>query len=189
MSVIENFSLLSEQEQKDFAEALVKTINSESTFIDGHPFEIYYGHGGFEADDATGNFYIDISHKDLIEVDREATWQGDYPEDVYDPEYYYTDEVDIKKAFKTTSAVINGYKVTLDIADYNYDEIVNYDVDSSASKDAGIGSYEYWGTRGYDSRPYTESTGVVTITYDVALYLEVEPVGDATEVEEEPDED
>jgi hypothetical protein len=188
MNVIENFSLLSKQEQKDFAEALVKTINSERTFIDGHPFEIYYGNGGIEADDTTGNLYIDISHKDFIEVDRDATWQGDSPEDVYDPEYYDTDEVDIKKAFKTTSAVIDGYKVTLDVADYNYDKIVNYQVGKTTQEDDGIGPYEYWGVQGYDSRPYTESTGVVTITYDVALYLTVEPVGESEAAIDEPEE-
>jgi hypothetical protein len=187
MNVIENFSLLSKQEQRAFAEALIKTINSERTFIDDNTFEIYNGHGGVDADDTTGNLYIDISHKDLINVDREATWQGDVPDDVYDPEYYDTDEADIKKAFKTTSAVIDGYKVTLNITDYNYGKIEDYRVERSSHEDSGIGSYEYGGVRGYDSRPYTESVGVVTLSYDVALYLLVEPVDEVFEDEEDFD--
>ena len=186
MNVIENFSLLSKQEQRAFAEALIKTINSERTFIDGHPFEIYEGNGGIYADEVTGDLTIDISHQGLIEVDRVATWQDDSPE-LYDLEFYNTVEDDAKKVFKTLEAIIDGYKVTLDIADTDSKEITNYKVDSKTSGDSGIGSYEYWGTQGYDSHPYTESAGVVTINYDLAIYLTVEPAVEETAPEIEED--
>ena len=174
MNVIENFSLLSKQEQRAFAEALLKTINSESTFIDGHPFEIYEGNGGFYADETTGDITIDVAHQGLIEIEREATWPGESPE-MYDLEFFNTDEEDAEKVFKTTEAIIDGYKVTLGIADTDYKDITDYRVERSTSGDSGIGGYEYWGTRGYDSHPYTESVGVVTINYDLAIYLTVEP--------------
>jgi hypothetical protein len=40
MAVIENFAALSAQEQRTFAEALIKTINSESIFSSEVNFEI-----------------------------------------------------------------------------------------------------------------------------------------------------
>ena len=67
--VIENFAALSTQEQIAFATALLKTINSESTFADVK-FELV----GVEPDDLTGGLQVDVSHTESIDVSRSATW-------------------------------------------------------------------------------------------------------------------
>lgn len=57
-----------------------------------------------------------------------------------------------------------------DLREYEVEDIVDYDVESG---DDGIGSYEYWGFKGYDSKPYTIAvniswTGYATFNISVA---------------------
>ncbi len=187
MNVIENFAELSFEEQKKFAEALVKTINSEKTFIDDTDFKI----SGIETDELTGGLIILLEHADLISVDRAATWTcADEDEVNSDPGYDadYTDSLfeAAKKAFKTLETVIEGYKVSLSVDDVDEEETVEVIVDSYSHEDDGIGSYEYWGDRGYDSDPYVEVEGTIVKGCGCALSLYVEP---ADEVTVEPEEE
>ncbi len=187
MNVIENFAALSEKELREFAEALVKTINSESIFNTELKFEIV----NLSAEDLTGELAIDVSPDDPIQVSREASWQaGDEDEAESDPGYgaEYVDSIsnDAKKVFKTTSAVIDGYKVTLDVYDADEADTVEVTVDDISHEDSGIGDYEYWGSRGHDSNPYVEVRGTIVKACYLGIVLYVEP---AEEVQEEPEEE
>lgn len=187
MAVIENFSVLSEEEQRDFAEALVKTINSERTFTDEADFKV----SAVEADETTGDLIIELEHDELISIAREATWTcGDEDEVHSDPGYDadYSDSIyeDVKKAFKTMTTEIEGYAVELDIADVDEEETVEVEVDGYSHEDAGIGHYEYWGYRGYDSEPYIEVEGTLVKACSCALAL---IVGAAEQPAEEPAEE
>lgn len=188
MPIIENFAALSEKEQRDFAEALVKTINSEGTFSSDYKFNIVK----VEPDELSGGLDIMIETPTSIKVPREATWSCEDPEDIpscNDVDYMnsYTFE-DIEKVFKTVTTELNGYKITLDVTDYNYtDEDVEVIVDKVEEADSGIGEYEYWGQRGFDSHPYLEVEGTLIEPYDCALTLFVDPIDAALseEVDEE----
>lgn len=186
MSVIENFAALSTQEQRAFAEALVKTINTEKTFIDD---ELVIS--SVEADEMTGDLIIELDADDVY-VNRRATWQSADDEDsayVKPEEPEYEDSIfdDVKSTFKTLSAEIDGYTLTLDVADIGDEEIAEVEVDSISHEDAGIGQYEYWGDIGYDSRPYLEVTGTLVTSCKVYLGLFVEPTANVPE--EAPEED
>ena len=191
MNVIENFAELSFEEQRKFAEALVKTINSEHTFTDEFDFKI----SSEEADDFTGGLVILIEHDGLIEVSREATWQCATEDDVADDPGYSADYAnflvdDVKKVFKTLSTEIEGYKVSLEVDDADEEETVEVNVDNYTHEDAGIGDYEYGGYRGHDSRPYIEVEGTIVRGCDCALSLYVELVEEpAEEPTIEPDEE
>ena len=186
--MIENFAELSEQEQRKFAEALVNKINSENTFIDYVDFEI----SDVDGYDISGGLVIALECDDLVDVSREATWTcADEDEVNYDPGYEadYTNTLrnDVKEAFKTLSAVIDGYKVSLVIDDVDEEETVEVEVDSYSKEDAGIGSYDYWGHTGYDSQPYVEVEGTIIKACSCALSLYVDPV-DEPAVEPEVEE-
>jgi hypothetical protein len=112
MEMIENFATLSAKEQLEFAEALVKTINSESTFTDETNFKVL----SVEADDTTGDLMIEIDHEDFISVPRAATWSCSDEDEVhfdpgYDADYIESIYDEAKQAFKTLSAEIEGYQV------------------------------------------------------------------------------
>ena len=189
MAIIENFAALSAQEQQEFAKALIKTINSESIFTAETDFEIT----GVEADDLTGGLVIEVSHSDPIEVEREATWQASDEDEAdrdpgYDADYKNSVFEDAKKSFKTLSTVIDGYKVSLDIADLDETETVEITTDHISHEDSGIGHYEYWGERGYDSHPYVEVEGIIIKACDCALAFTVEP-DDTVEVKPEAEEE
>ena len=175
MAVIENFAALSEQEQQKFAATLLKTINSEKTFIDDNSFKI----DRVEADDFTGGLIIEVSHTEPIEVVRPATWSANNTEDVNDtpeyPDYINNMSEDVKAAFKTTETIIDGYKVSLEIVDVDETDTVDIEVDSYEDADDGIGSYEYCGVRGYDSDPYISVEGTIIKACDCALVLYVDP--------------
>ena len=186
MSVIENFAALSAQEQREFANSLVKTINSESIFSSEVDFEITR----IEADDLTGSLMIEVSHTNAIEVPRKATWTCDDAEDATDDpgfEANYDNSIieDAKKAFKTLSTVIDGYKISLEISDVDANDAVDVEVDHISQEDAGIGDYEYWGDVGYDSRPYVEVEGTIVKACDCSLAFFVDPDDEpAVETEE-----
>ena len=189
MSVIENFAVLPVKDQLAFAEALVKTINSEKIFSADTQFEIT----GIETDDFSGGLVIGVAHADSIEVPRKATWQAT-DEDAaesdpgYDADYEDYLFEDAKKAFKTLSTIIDGYKVSLDIADVDETETVEVSADHISHEDAGIGDYEYWGHHGHDSRPYVEVEGTIVKACDYTLTFFVEP-DDTAKVELTVDEE
>lgn len=187
---IENFAAIPFQEQMKFAEALLKTINSEKIFTDDTMFELK----GIEAEDLTGGLTLIVSHPDTIEVSREATWTCGDAEDAYaDPGYDADYEnglfEDAKSAFKTLSTVIDGYDISLEIDDVDEVETGEVEVDSTSHEDAGIGSYEYWGEIGYDSRPYIEVKGTIKKACDMALAIYVEPADEPVETTPEETEE
>lgn len=189
MSVIENFAELSAQEQKAFAEALVKTINSEHIFHEYAEFKIDY----VEADDLTGDLIIAAETADKIYVEREATWTCGDADEAYekpDGDVDYKDDLfgDIKKTLKTLSTTIEGYTITMELADAeDYDPAAEVEVDSISDEDDGIGSYEHFGYRGYDSHPYVEVKGTLTKDCDFSFAFVVEPTGEPA-VETTPEE-
>jgi hypothetical protein len=177
MSVIENFAALSAQEQREFADALIKTINSESTFSSEVNFEIT----NIEADDISGCLFIEVSHADTITVDRPATWTCLDEDDAHstpeDADYTNSLYEDTKKSFKTNEAIIDGYRVILnDVVDVDEEETIEVEVEKISHEDDGIGSYEYWGEIGYDSQPYVEVKGTITAACTCLLVFEVEVV-------------
>jgi hypothetical protein len=183
---IENFAAIPFQEQMKFAEALLKTINSENTFTSDTNFEI----DSVEADELTGGLAIRVSHPDTIDVSREATWTCDDEEDASvnpgsDADYVNGLFEDVKSAFKTLSTVIDGYNISLEIDDVDVVETVEVEVDSTSYEDGGIGSYEYWGETGYDSSPYVEVEGTIIKACDMALTIYVEPVDEPAEMTSE----
>lgn len=187
MSVIENFVELSFEEQKAFAEALVKTINSESIFTDQANFKV----SGVDADEMTGGLTIELELEDTFEVKREATWTcGDRDEASNtpdDPEFTNLIFSDAKRAFKTSAVELEGYVVTLNVDDVDAEETTDVEVDSVRDEDAGIGSYEYWGDVRYDSQPYCEVEGTLTqaCTVYCSLYVEAADHFQAEETDED----
>jgi hypothetical protein len=176
MSVIENFAELSAQEQQKFAEALIKTINSEKRFISEVDFKI----DEVGTDEITGDLFINVSSTDTIEVRREAGWQARDEEDAKDDpglDADYTEFIDddVKKAFKSLSTVIDGYEVKVEIADVDEEETLEVEVDNYTHEDSGIGRYEYWGEIGYDSHPYVEVEGTIVKACTCYLTLWVAP--------------
>ena len=184
MSVIENFAELSFEEQKKFAEALVKTINSESTFTDQVDFKVTK----VEADEMTGGLVIELEHEDAIEVERDATWQCPERDDAYDvpddPDFVEHIMDDIESTFKTLTTELEGYSITLQVDDWDTVDTVDVKPDYISDEDSGIGRYEFWGDVGYDSHPYCEVTGTITQTCTVYCSLHVE-AADHFEVEPE----
>ena len=179
MNVIKNFAELSFEEQMKFAESIVKTINSESTFTSDTDFTI----SGIEVDEFAGGLIIMLNHDDLIEVSRDATWQC-YDEDVVDSDpgdaANYSNYLfeDVKKAFKTLETTIEGYKVSLSVNDADEEETIEVHVDDYSHEDSGIGSYEYGSIRGYDSHPYIEAEGTIVKACSCALSFYIEPANE-----------
>ncbi len=188
MSVIENFAELSFKEQKDFAEALVKTINSENTFTDQTNFKVT----GVEADEMTGGLIIELEHEGTIEIEREATWTcGDDEDAAYEkpdnPDFESYSFNDAEKAFKTLATELEGYSITLSVDDVDTEKITEVEVDSVSNEDAGIGHFDHFGFEGYDSQPYCEVKGTLTqaCTVYCSLYVEAATHFQAEEAEEE----
>lgn len=174
---IENFATLSTQEQRSFADELLKKINEECVFTDETDFKL----SGIDVDEFSGGLIMMASTADPISVTRKAEWTCATVEDVEDDpgfEANYENHIydDANKAFKTLSTIIDGYKVTLEIHDVDaLDTGAEIEVTSYSREDAGIGHYEYWGDIGYDSRPYVEVEGTITREYscDLTFFVEV----------------
>lgn len=189
MAVIENFATLPVEEQKKFAESLIKTINSENIFTADTNFKFF----DLAVDDFTGGLTIMLDHDTPVEVRREATWACMTEEEARsDPGYdaYYTNSLfeDAKKAFKTLSTTINGYMVLLELDDVDEEKTTDIEVENYSFEDDGIGDYEFWGQIGHDSRPYIEVVGTIVKACKCALSLFVELV-DEQMAAEEPDEE
>lgn len=176
MPIIDNFSALPENELQKFATELVQKINDEGLFTDEDHFKIVE----VQADEMTGDLVIGVDAS--IEVPRSAEWIcyeedeiNDKPE--YDrTEYPKSDTEEIKKALKATSVELDGYRVTIEVDDWDFDDITEVSVDTWSEEDAGIGHYEYWGHEGYDSRPYYEVSGTLTTECRCAFTFSVEPI-------------
>lgn len=182
MANIENFGVLSEQELREFADALIKTVNSESIFTDETNFNIVE----LEVDELSGDLYIGLATDDLILVEREASWECYDEDETYSDPGYEADFVasvydDAKKAFKTLEAEIDGYSLELTIDDIDEEDTDEVIVDSTSHEDAGIGHYEYWGHSEYDSQPYIEVEGTLVKACNIALSLIVGANSEASE--------
>lgn len=188
MNVIENFAALSEKEQREFAEALVKTINSESSFTADTDFEIE----SVEVYEHDGSLLINANTAGSMEVRRAATWTCKTSEDAEDDPGYgadYEESIykDVKNAFKTTSVEIDGYTVTVDIADVDEEETAAVEVQTVTEEDSGIGSYDYFGFTGIDSHPYVAVEGTIVKECKVYLGFFVEPAAEV--IDSAPDEE
>jgi hypothetical protein len=159
--VIENFAELSFEEQKKFAEALVKTINTENTFTDQTNFKVE----SIEADEMTGGLIIVLEHEGTINVYRDASWSCTYHDEASQrpdsPEFNNSDSDDAKEVFKTLAVELEGYSVTLSVDDVDTEDIVDVEVSEIYREDDGIGHYDYFGHRGYDSSSYFVVEGVL----------------------------
>ena len=174
--VIENFNELSEQELLKIAEELVAKINSESIFTDEATLKVLE----VEADKLTGNLSIYANTEEPITVGRYAGWsavdEDSLTADMDDVEYYGSIKEETLECLLKTSEVIDGYKVTLTIDDVWEEDIVDKEVTTYSSADAGIGSYEYFGYSGYDSIPYVEVEGIIYKACYPTFELTIEPV-------------
>ncbi len=191
MSVIENFAELSEQEQRAFAEALMKTINSEHTFTSESDFKVT----SIEADDMSGGLFIEVTNTEPIEVGCKATWQAADEDDAYsEPDdinvKYEIDVYDaVESTFKTKEAVIEGYEVSLHEV-YDVDEkFVDVEIDDISDEDSGIGSYEYFGFTGYDSNEYVEAKGTILYECTCMIIFSVEPADEPVSTGSEENEE
>lgn len=176
MAVIENFSIMSEADLEQFVNSFVADINSKNIFLSGIGFIAT----DWWADELSGNLLIDLSTQSPISVERKATWQSANPETVDElednVEYAASINDDARKSFKTTVSELNGYRMTLSVNDVDELDTTDVNVDTYTEEDSGVGSYEFWGAKGYDSHPYCEVEGTVTVSCDCYLTLEVEPI-------------
>lgn len=170
--MVENLTELSVDEQIKLAKDLIEKINSERIFIDETSFEFQ----DVDIDKTSKGLCISISTSNPISISREATWSAGTEEGATeDPgnnaEFEYSLIADAKKSFKTLGCEIDGYKVSLQIDDVEKDETTDAEVEvvNLTHEDAGIGSYEFWGFKGYDSQPYVAAEGVITADYDCNL--------------------
>lgn len=170
--VIENFSALSQEELKQFAEKLLDKINTENIFSKETDFR-FSDSDAIWADEMTGDLIIALDTVDDVYVAVKATWQApeDDPGDCEDAD---EESPDFAEVF-SKEVIIDGYKVTLSVDDYDFVERDDVQVDSYSHEDSGIGYYEFWGQTGYDSHPYLEVEGTFTNTYKVYVSLTVEP--------------
>lgn len=163
MPVIENFTELSTQEQKEFANSLIEKINTEKLFSEDARFIVT----GIAADDFTGGLWIDVSLVSPIEVRRSAIWtcgNAEYADEAPNNPDFGGNRIEdaVKNALKTLSTDLEGYTISLDDLDMDAGEITAVEVNKIKAEDAGIGEYEFWGHVEYDSHPYFEVEGILT---------------------------
>ena len=180
MSVIQNFSVLPVQEQRQFAADLINKINSSKIFSDDAVFSL----DDVEANDITGGLYLEVTAKDVY-FERDVTWDENDDEDIlsyYGPRSSMPDGLDfvesvfsdVMAGFKVKSATLDGYTLEIeDVADTADEKIEEIEVKHVRHEDAGIGHYEYWGYEGYDSRPYIEVEAKAGCTATAYLLLHV----------------
>jgi hypothetical protein len=85
------------------------------------------------------------------------------------------------------STIIDGYKVTVDIYDYDEDHMDDVEV-GHTSKRKEYFDYEYWGTPGSESWVSYKCRGTIYYTYSVGIALIVEPATEEPEEYEESEE-
>lgn len=162
MSVIQNFSVLPAQEQRQFAADFINKINSSKILSDYAVFSL----DDIDTDDMTGGLYLEVTAKDIY-FERDVNWTEKDDEDIqsyYGPGSSMPDDLDFVESilsdikdtgFKSKSVVLDGYTLTVeDVADTADEKVEEIEVKHVSYEDAGIGHYEYWGYEGYDSDPY-----------------------------------
>ena len=162
MSTIENFAALPIKDQREFASALIDTLNSENIFTSETDFVVTH----VEADDYSGGLVVEVRTTEPIKVSRKATWQcSEMPEVENDPGYSadYKNPIseDLKQGFKIFSTEINDYLVTLEITDGIEAETVEVTAENTRHEDSGVGHNEFWGSTEFDSHPYVEVDGII----------------------------
>lgn len=182
MAIIENFAELPEQEQKDFAAAIIKTINTENIFTSEVDFKIH----GVEVDDFDGSLMIHTQTSKPLEVAREATWSCANEDEIdddpgYDANFVNSIYDDVQSALKTLSTELEGYKISVDISDTGEEKTVEVNAEHYSHEDGGIGWYEYWGHDEYDSHPYVEVEGTIVKACICYITFTVEPVDAVSE--------
>ena len=175
--MVKDFTELSVAEQIKLAKSLIEKIDSEKIFTDETNFEFQ----DVDLDNTSKGLCISISTSNPIRISREASWEAGTEEGATeDPgnnaEFEYSLLADAKKSFKTLSCEIDGYTVSLQIDDIEKDETSDSEVEvvNLTHEDAGIGPYEFWGFKGYDSQPYVAAEGVITSNYDCNLTIFVD---------------
>ena len=170
---IEDFEDSTEAEQKLFVNSLVSKINTEHLFTSEVDFTVE----DYWAEDCSKKLVITLSHDSAVEVTREASWQcgnvdqiNDLPEEI---EYDKSSITDMAKAFKTEPVIVYGYKVTLAVDDVDTEEACEVEAKTYTEEDDGIGFYEFWGFKGYDSHPYIQVEGDVVCKLTGRLELTV----------------
>ena len=193
--VIENFAALSTKEQHEFADKLLKTLNSEKAFLDTALVVEDVG-----ADELSGDLVIIAGTTEAVEVEREGTWSTGYSsdeEEAYDlthatpssrdVDFEDSEEEAVTKTFKVRSVDLEGYTITIEVDNIAESDIESVsEVNEVTEDDAGIGDYEYFGFRGTDSQPYLVVQGTLFCTIYPYLRLTVAPT--VTEVEPEVEE-
>lgn len=173
--MVKDFVELSVEEQINFARTLVEELNTNNIFLEVTDLEFQ----DVYVEDT--QVVIDLSLKNPIKVSRQATWQAGTEEGAEeDPgdnaAYDTTLRDEVKKAFKALDTEFGGYHLELQLEDIEEDETVEAEIEINhlSHEDSGIGSYEFWGFKGYDSNPYVEVEGTVTKAYNCTLTLVVE---------------
>lgn len=180
MTIVENFDLLSDQEQKTFAKEIISKINTEQAFGPDLVFKL--DETSIWADSTTGGINLRVTPEQPLFIKRKAYWQC-YDEEVTnefhwsDAEFQDTLDEAAEAYFRTLTTETDCYKIYLEVLDVErvgeY-EIVEYtDVDKS---DGGIGYYEYFGATGIDSRPFYEIEGTVGAKCNCLLNFYIEAV-------------
>lgn len=172
--MIDNFSILSPEEQMKFAQELLAKVNAAQTFLHGDEMKL----DELEANELDGSLDIFFSVEDF-EVGREAEWQVGNEDEAYQTPRYSDVEFtgraadEVKAEFKTTRAEFEGYQLEITNLQIDDQDITNSEVASTSDEDAGIGHYEYWGAEGYDSRPYVQVEGTVYCNCSISGCLNV----------------
>lgn len=168
------FTELSTSEQVNLAKDLINKINSEKVFLEETAFEFQ----DVWVDDIDNKLVIEASLANPIIVSRKASWQAGTEEGAEegpsaDADYDNSIFDDTTKCFKLLEASVAGYSITTEISDIYELEDVEVELTHISHEDSGIGHYEYWGFKGYDSHPYVEVEGVVTRKCDcnITFYI------------------
>lgn len=176
MELIDNFSLLTQEEQMQFAVELLKKINETGVFSDTIKLDQIDSDYGVEANDMDGSLMIYLT-LDRIDYTREFA-TDDLDQDPWEYDYTQNSEKDAEQVFKTTKAVLDGYDLELQVDDIPNEVREDTEIESSRTyqEDDGIGWHEFWGDVSYDSRPYerTEAQGTVACHGDALLSIRVE---------------
>ena len=174
MSMIKDFRALSEWELKQFAESLVSKVNADNTFSKEVDFKI----DEVEVQE-DGVLAISITNDGrYVPATVEASWSCGDEDEIYSPE---EPEIEgstsdaLEKSFVTFTTNVDGYAIELSIDDYDEEEVQDVEVTDTTAEDDGIGEYEYWGHRGYDSQPYISVYGHITYGYTCYMTLWVSP--------------
>ena len=160
--MLKHFEELSTVEQVNLAKDLINKINTRKVFIEETTFEFQ----DVWVDDIDNKLVVEASLVNPIIVSRKATWLAGTEEGAEegpnsDADYANSISEDTTKCFKLLKAYIAEYSISAEISDIDELEDVEVELTHISHEDSGIGYYEYWGFKGYDSHPYVEVEGVL----------------------------